>query len=151
MICKRESGDCFRRRKLQQTTSRIDTGGGGHNRSNSKKQRGGSFKSRHRNRPPNLQNLEDCANESGAENNSPSCASDTSDESASASEAGQHRRKGSGRFSEYEITLMWNQCKMNFPSGRVNSVQLSQLLQQVMQQLPTYTYCMALTAVFMHS
>ncbi len=40
-------------------------------------------------------------------------------------------RRGSGRMSEYEITLMWNQCKINFPKGRLNRIQLTQLLQQV--------------------
>ena len=34
-------------------------------------------------------------------------------------------------FSEYEIALLWTQYKDNFGSGRVNRIQLTQMLRQV--------------------
>jgi len=43
-------------------------------------------------------------------------------------------RRVSGRFSGYEMTLLWNRFKTNFPTGKCNKLQIKQLLHQVMPQ-----------------
>ena len=41
-------------------------------------------------------------------------------------------------FSEYEIALLWTQYKDNFGSGRVNKIQLAQMLRQVITNTKYY-------------
>ena len=38
-------------------------------------------------------------------------------------------------FTEYEIALLWTQFKDNFPQGRVNKIQLGQMLRSVSHNL----------------
>ena len=37
-------------------------------------------------------------------------------------------KKLRGSFTEYEVALLWNQFRENFASGRVNKLQLAQML-----------------------
>lgn len=39
--------------------------------------------------------------------------------------------RGDGRFTEYEMAVLWSQFKDKFADGRMNSIQLSQMLRQV--------------------
>ncbi len=46
------------------------------------------------------------------------------------------RPKRRGKLTEFEMALLWNQFKDNqFPGGRVNQRQLTQMLRQVRQYL----------------
>ena len=43
----------------------------------------------------------------------------------------QKHRRGSAKFSKYEMALLWNELKDQFPDGKVNRIQLAQLLHKV--------------------